>query len=45
MKDAFDTKWVVPVGPNVNAFEKDLGAFVNSRTDGGEPLDRKMVCM
>ena len=28
VKEAFDTNWVVPLGPNVNAFEKDLEAFV-----------------
>ena len=29
IKEAFDTNWVVPLGPNVNAFEKDLEDFVN----------------
>ena len=29
IKEAFDTNWVVPLGPNVDAFEKDLEAFVN----------------
>lgn len=24
IREAFDTNWVVPLGPNVNAFEKDL---------------------
>ena len=28
IKEAFDTNWVVPLGPNVNGFEKDLEAFV-----------------
>lgn len=28
IKEAFDTNWVVPLGPNVNAFEKDLERFV-----------------
>ena len=28
IKEAFDTNWVVPLGPNVNAFEKDLEDFV-----------------
>lgn len=28
IKDAFDTNWVVPLGPNVNGFEKDLEEFV-----------------
>ena len=32
VKEAFDTNWVVPLGPNVNGFEKDLEAFVNSQT-------------
>lgn len=28
IKEAFDTNWVVPLGPNVNSFEKDLETFV-----------------
>lgn len=28
IKEAFDTNWVVPLGPNVNGFEADLEAFV-----------------
>lgn len=28
IKEAFDTNWVVPLGPNVNGFESDLEAFV-----------------
>ena len=28
VKEAFDTNWVVPLGPNVNGFENDLEAFV-----------------
>ena len=28
IQEAFDTNWVVPLGPNVNAFEKDLEQFV-----------------
>jgi dTDP-4-amino-4,6-dideoxygalactose transaminase len=31
IQEAFDTNWVVPLGPNVNAFEEDLKQFV-----GGE---------
>ena len=27
IKEAFDTNWVVPLGPNVNGFEKDLEKF------------------
>ena len=45
VKEAFDTNWVVPMGPNVNAFEKDLEDFVNSETDNSEALDRKVVCL
>lgn len=37
VKEAFDTNWVVPLGPNVNAFEKDLETFV------GE--DKKVVAL
>ena len=37
IKEAFDTNWVVPLGPNVNAFEHDLEAFV------GE--DKKVVAL
>ena len=29
IKEAFDTNWVVPLGPNVNGFEKDLEDFVS----------------
>ena len=28
VKEAFDTNWVVPLGPNVNAFEKNLKEFL-----------------
>lgn len=28
IQEAFDDNWVVPLGPNVNGFEKDLEAFV-----------------
>ncbi len=28
VKEAFDMNWVVPLGPNVNAFEEDLKRFV-----------------
>ena len=29
IQEAFDTNWVVPLGPNVNGFEADLESFVN----------------
>lgn len=28
VQEAFDTNWVVPLGPNVNGFEKDVEEFV-----------------
>lgn len=28
IQEAFDTNWVVPLGPNVNAFEKELAKYV-----------------
>ena len=28
IKEAFDTNWVAPLGPNVNDFETDLAAFI-----------------
>ena len=37
VKEAFDTNWVVPLGPNVNGFEADLEAFI------GE--DKKVVAL
>ena len=45
VKEAFDTNWVVPMGPNVNAFEQDLANMANSKLDGSEPLDRTVVCL
>ena len=30
IQEAFDTNWVVPLGPNVNGFEEDLRQFVTS---------------
>ena len=44
VQEAFDTNWVVPMGPNVNAFEKDLEAFVN-KVDGDVQSDRRVVCL
>jgi dTDP-4-amino-4,6-dideoxygalactose transaminase len=28
VKEAFDTNWVAPLGPNVNGFENDIAAFL-----------------
>ena len=33
VKEAFDTNWVVPMGPNVNAFEEDLRKFVTGNNE------------
>ena len=42
VKEAFDTNWVVPLGPNVNAFEEDLKQFVN---DGVADGQREVVAL
>ena len=44
IQGAFDTNWVVPLGPNVNAFKEDLAAFANRR-DGAEPLQKQVVAL
>lgn len=33
IKEAFDTNWVVPLGPNVNAFEEDLKTFCGGKNE------------
>ncbi len=33
IKEAFDTNWVVPLGPNVNGFEADLKVFVGGENE------------
>ena len=46
IKEAFDTNWVVPLGPNVNAFEEDLKQFVGKDSHGQSRevvADRKSV--
>lgn len=43
IQEAFDTNWVVPLGPNVNAFEEELAAFVN-RTDSTS-LSKEVVAL
>ena len=57
VKEAFDTNWVVPLGPNVNGFEKDLEVFVNGSeledcdanhepcTMNREPLTKRVVAL
>ena len=43
VKEAFDTNWVVPLGPNVNGFEKDLEDFVNQNDN--EKLSKRVVAL
>jgi dTDP-4-amino-4,6-dideoxygalactose transaminase len=31
IRQAFDTNWVAPLGPNVDAFESDLETFLGNR--------------
>ena len=38
IQEAFDTQWVAPLGPNVDAFEKDLESFINCH------LDQRPLC-
>mgnify|MGYP002624816438 CR=1 FL=1 len=48
VKEAFDTNWVVPLGPNVNGFEKDLEDFVNCHTestDNTEKISKRVVAL
>ena len=33
IQEAFDTNWVVPLGPNVNGFEEDLKYFVGNNKE------------
>ena len=39
IQEAFDTNWVVPLGPNVNAFEKSLRDFLIG--DGGLQIENE----
>ena len=47
VQEAFDTNWVVPLGPNVNGFEKDLEDFVNGSglTVHGSQLNKRVVAL
>ena len=45
IKEAFDTNWVVPLGPNVNNFELDLKEFVCSDGKGGKICDKEVVAL
>ena len=45
IKEAFDTNWVVPLGPNVNGFEDDLKKFVCSNEEGEMICDKEVVAL
>ena len=45
IKEAFDTNWVVPLGPNVNGFEKDLEDFVNHNLNDNLNLNKRVVAL
>ena len=47
INEAFDTNWVVPLGPNVNGFEKDLEDFVNNRATitNNPELSKRVVAL
>ena len=47
IKEAFDTNWVVPLGPNVNGFEKDLEEFVGHGSTGSPQgnLSKRVVAL
>ena len=45
IKEAFDTNWVVPLGPNVNGFEADLEGFVNEVPGRAGVLYKRVVAL
>ena len=54
IQEAFRSNWVVPLGPNVDGFEKDLELFINwvpgqawSRVDSGAAMgmDKRIVAL
>ena len=45
VQEAFDTNWVVPLGPNVNGFEEDLTKYVNKTEEGGVELTRSVAAL
>lgn len=48
VQEAFDTNWVVPLGPNVDGFEEDLERFVTSLPGGGHdarPVGKRVVAL
>ena len=53
IQKAFDTNWVVPLGPNVNGFEKDIEHFMSGAVEdqavasphGHKPLHKRAVAL
>ncbi|MBQ9649480.1 MAG: aminotransferase class I/II-fold pyridoxal phosphate-dependent enzyme [Prevotella sp.] len=45
IQEAFDTNWVVPLGPNVNGFEEDLKQYVGRLTDGTMATSKEIVAL
>lgn len=44
VKEAFDTNWVVPIGPNIDVFEADIEQFVSRGIDARQ-VSRKVVAL
>ena len=47
IQEAFDSNWVVPLGPNVNGFEEDLKRYVEKMPDqvGHDDVNREVVAL
>ena len=45
IQEAFDTNWVVPLGPNVNGFEEDLKQYVGRLSDGTTAVSKEIVAL
>lgn len=45
IQEAFDTNWVVPLGPNVDGFEHDLEEFVNEKDNHNGKLNKRVVAL
>ena len=44
IQEAFDTNWVVPLGPNVDGFEKDLASFLEKKGVADQVRNDKGKC-
>ena len=45
IQEAFDTNWVVPLGPNVNAFEEELADFVSFGGNSHQEMKKHVVAL